>query len=73
MGSPVFNEVDILDQQAFQAWLEAKMEGRFYHTHLQVITRKGYDEGWVSKGYCTARDLAVMDGICPSPLSLFTR
>ena len=43
----------------------------FYHTHLQVITQKGYEQGWVSKGYCTAEDLAVMDGICPSPLSLF--
>ena len=43
----------------------------FYHTHLQVITRKGYEEGWVSKGYCTAGDLAVMDTLCPSPLSLF--
>ncbi len=189
VGSPVFNEVDILDQHAFQAWLEVKMQGRFtwglasyledrqtilsqypqmreeeryfhlgldiivdlatplyapldavvqesyyeegegnyggnvllrhdspyfetfysiyghlnkellpdvgaafkagevfarigdfhengnwfYHTHLQVITQKGYDEGWVSKGYCAANDLAVMDSICPSPLSLFTR
>ena len=43
----------------------------FYHTHLQVITQRGYEEGWVSKGYCTAGDLAVMDRICPSPLSLF--
>ncbi len=43
----------------------------FYHTHLQVITQKGYDQGWVSKGYCASGDLAVMDWICPSPLSLF--
>jgi hypothetical protein len=43
----------------------------FYHTHLQVFTQKGYDQGWVSKGYCTADDLRVMDSICPSPLSLF--
>lgn len=43
----------------------------FYHTHLQVITQKGYDDGWVSKGYCTAGDLSVMDSICPSPLALF--
>ncbi len=45
----------------------------FYHTHLQVITQKGYDEGWVSKGYCTAGDLTVMDSICPSPLALFRK
>ncbi|MBU0970683.1 MAG: peptidoglycan DD-metalloendopeptidase family protein [Proteobacteria bacterium] len=43
----------------------------FYHTHLQVITQKGYDTGWVSKGYCAAKDLPAMDSICPSPLSLF--
>ncbi|WDP90484.1 MAG: peptidoglycan DD-metalloendopeptidase family protein [Desulfobacter sp.] len=45
----------------------------FYHTHLQVITQRGYEDGWVSKGYCSAGDLAVMDNICPSPLSLFRR
>jgi murein DD-endopeptidase MepM/ murein hydrolase activator NlpD len=43
----------------------------FYHTHLQVITQKGVDTGWVSKGYCAQKDLAVMDSLCPSPLSLF--
>jgi hypothetical protein len=43
----------------------------FYHTHLQVITRWGFEKGYVSKGYCAAKDLAVMDGLCPSPLSLF--
>lgn len=43
----------------------------FYHTHFQIITRKGIDQGYLSKGYCAARDLAVMDGLCPSPLSLF--
>lgn len=45
----------------------------FYHTHLQVITQKGYDDGWVSKGYCSAGDLSVMESLCPSPLSLFRR
>ncbi len=43
----------------------------FYHTHLQVITQKGIDDGWVSKGYCSVTDFAIMDGLCPSPLSLF--
>jgi Peptidase family M23 len=43
----------------------------FFHTHLQVITQKGLDQGYISKGYCTAKDLAVMDSLCPSPLSLF--
>jgi hypothetical protein len=43
----------------------------FYHTHLQAITQKGLDQGYISKGYCSAKDLAVMDLLCPSPLSLF--
>lgn len=45
----------------------------FYHTHLQVITRTGYENGWVSKGYCAGKDLGEMDNICPSPLSMFKR
>ncbi|MCP4681822.1 MAG: peptidoglycan DD-metalloendopeptidase family protein [Desulfobacterales bacterium] len=43
----------------------------FYHTHLQVITQKGLELGYISKGYCAAGDLAVMDLLCPSPLCLF--
>ena len=43
----------------------------FYHTHFQVIPQKEANQGWLSKGYYYARDLAVMDGGCPSPLSLF--
>ena len=43
----------------------------FYHTHLQVITQKGLKNGYLSKGYSTASDLAQMEELCPSPLSLF--
>ncbi len=43
----------------------------FYHTHLQVITGRGLDEGYLHKGYCAAGDLSRMDALCPSPLSLF--
>ena len=43
----------------------------FYHTHLQVITRKGIAAGYVSKGYCAAGDLPDMESLCPSPLMLF--
>ena len=43
----------------------------FYHTHLQIITRKGLEQGYQSKGYCTAVDLAIIDSLCPAPLSLF--
>lgn len=43
----------------------------FYHTHLQVITEKGLDLGYIAKGYCNEKDLAEMDKLCPSPISLF--
>ncbi|TKB24427.1 hypothetical protein FCL47_18265 [Desulfopila sp. IMCC35006] len=43
----------------------------FYHTHLQVITAKALDLGYIAKGYCNERDLAGMDALCPSPLPLF--
>lgn len=43
----------------------------FFHTHLQIITEQGLDEGYVSKGYCNEKDLARMNDLCPSPLSLF--
>jgi hypothetical protein len=43
----------------------------FYHTHIQVITEQGLELGYISKGYCSKDDLAVIDTFCPSPLSLF--
>ncbi len=43
----------------------------FYHTHIQIITQKGLDAGYISKGYCSERDLADMPDICPDPLPLF--
>lgn len=43
----------------------------FHHTHFQIITRRGYENGYLSKGYCSERDLAEMDALCPSPLPLF--
>ena len=45
----------------------------FHHTHLQVITEKGLAAGYASKGYCTERDLADMNDLCPSPIPLFRR
>ncbi len=45
----------------------------FYHTHIQVITRKGFERGYVSKGYCTQADLAEMNELCPSSIPLFKR
>jgi hypothetical protein len=42
----------------------------FYHTHLQVLTEKGYRQGWVNKGYCAGSDLTTLDQFCPNPISL---
>jgi len=43
----------------------------FHHTHLQIITREGFEKGYVSKGYCTRMDLADMPDLCPSPIPFF--
>ena len=43
----------------------------FYHTHLQVITRKGLQTGYAFKGYCADEDLAEINDLCPSPIPLF--
>lgn len=45
----------------------------FHHTHLQIITEKGLNEGYLSKGYCTKHDLDTMNDLCPSPVPLFRR
>ncbi len=45
----------------------------FYHTHIQVITQKGLEQGYLSKGYCSQADLAVMNDLCPSSVPLFKR
>ena len=45
----------------------------FYHTHIQVITQKGLDRGYLSMGYCATADLAEMNDLCPSPIALFKR
>jgi hypothetical protein len=45
----------------------------FHHTHIQVITEKGLEQGYLSKGYCAQTDLAEMNDLCPSPLPLFKR
>jgi murein DD-endopeptidase MepM/ murein hydrolase activator NlpD len=43
----------------------------FHHTHIQVITRKGLEMGYSSKGYCTEKDLLEMNDLCPSPIPIF--
>ncbi len=42
----------------------------FHHTHIQVITRKGLEMGYASKGYCSEEDLVEMNDLCPSPLPI---
>ena len=43
----------------------------FHHTHLQVITQKGLEMGYLSKGYCAEKDLLEMNVLCPSPIAIF--
>lgn len=43
----------------------------FVHTHLQVITERGRQAGYFSKGYCSAEVLEEIKELCPSPLHLF--
>ncbi len=43
----------------------------FFHTHMQILTQNAFDKGYISKGYCSAEDLAQINSLCPSPLSLF--
>ncbi len=43
----------------------------FYHTHIQVITQKGLQKGYASKGYCSEKDLVKMNDLCPSPIPIF--
>jgi len=45
----------------------------FYHTHIQVITQKGLEQGYLSKGYCSQADLAAMNDLCPPSVPLFRR
>jgi hypothetical protein len=40
----------------------------FYHTHLQILTQKAFDEGWEHKGYCAEHEIATIDKYCPNPL-----
>ena len=39
--------------------------GWYQHLHLQVLTEKAYDEGWVNKGYCALEDIPTLDQYAP--------
>lgn len=39
----------------------------FQHTHLQVLTELGYQQGWIHKGYCSPEDLPNIKQYCPDP------
>jgi murein DD-endopeptidase MepM/ murein hydrolase activator NlpD len=44
----------------------------FHHTHIQVITQKGLDMGYMNKGYCAESDVIAMNDLCPSPIPIFS-
>ena len=43
----------------------------FYHTHIQVITKKGLKLGYTFKGYCSEESMMEMNDLCPSPIPIF--
>jgi len=45
----------------------------FYHTHIQVLTQQGLDQGYLSKGYCSQTDVETINDLCPSSIPLFSR
>jgi murein DD-endopeptidase MepM/ murein hydrolase activator NlpD len=45
--------------------------GWFSHVHIQLLTERAMQEGWLHKGYCTKEQCAIMDELCPDPTVLF--
>ncbi|ADD68755.1 Peptidase M23 [Denitrovibrio acetiphilus DSM 12809] len=43
-----------------------------HHTHIQIITEKGREQGYFFKGYCAESALPEIESLCPSPLPLIT-
>ena len=39
----------------------------FEHLHIQELTQKGFDNGWVYKGYCSQREIDGLDEFCINP------
>ena len=39
----------------------------YYHTHLQILTQKAFDAGWVNKGYSKENEIVDIDEFCPNP------
>jgi len=42
----------------------------FHHVHLQILTERGLEEGYLSKGYCAQEELPHIADLSPSPLFL---
>jgi len=43
-----------------------------HHTHIQVITEKGAELGYFFKGYCSEKDLAEIENLCPNPTAMLS-
>ena len=54
--------------EVFAEFGEMSQNGNwFYHTHMQVLTQKAFEQGW-EKGYCAEGELATIGEYCPDPL-----
>ncbi|MCL1936443.1 MAG: hypothetical protein FWF57_08755 [Defluviitaleaceae bacterium] len=40
----------------------------FYHVHIQILTQKAFDNGWINKGYCSKKEIECLDQYCPNPM-----
>lgn len=62
--------VKLKRSEAFAEFGDMNQNGNwFYHTHLQVLTQRAFDDGWVGKGYCKESEIAMMAAYCPNPLT----
>ena len=40
------------------------------HAHVQVLTKRGFNEGWIYKGYCCKDEIDTISEFCLNPLFL---
>lgn len=43
----------------------------FHHVHMQLLTAKALEEGFLFRGYCREDELDGISERCPSPLAMF--
>jgi len=44
--------------------------GWWHHVHLQVLTERGFNDGWVHRALATKEEIERLNDLCPNPLFL---